>query len=425
MRIPGRLLFVALLAVVTYLPMAIAQGPNTVNLRPRVATTQPGGPAVRVTVDRNRVPLGDEVTFTLAPTSVGTNPRFTVTIDFGDRQGIILRTDDGGLTWKDRKQAHPAQIVHLYLAPGTYTYSVLVKPVPDPVPGVQLSAVPTTVATNTLVSFTAQLSHGFPNMKYQFVFDDKTKTGWQDEPVTKHAYAAPGTYRAYVDIGEANKGPVNRFGGSTREPIQVTAPQSSRIGPNPKPSPSPRSSPRNPQRPPPKPSPKPAQRPSPAPSVYPSPPREPTPTPTPSPTPGTSPSPTGSASPAPSVSASPTPDGTSSPGEGGTSPLPEASPSSSVSPTPTPAGPFGSYDDWWKYLLIALLLLVSYRVLKYFVAPRPTFVPHPDPGVSCVGTEKPLSIDFQLALNPNVTGGQYDLDAPDGGIIKSERKSNG
>jgi hypothetical protein len=57
--------------------------------------------------------------------------------------------------------------------------------------------------------------------------------------------------------------------------------------------------------------------------------------------------------------------------------------------------------------------------------PRPKFVPNIDPGVSRVAAGKPLSIDFQLALDPNVTGGEYGIETPEGSLIKSERGNNG
>src|SRR5260221_2701058 len=125
MHIRARLLSVSLLAVVGFCTTVIGQQPGTVNIRPRVATAQPGVPSVRVNVDRNRVPLGDEVTFTIAPASesVVKDPRFTVTIYFGDKDQF------GNL---EKQEMHQTEIVHLYAASGNYTYSVLVKPSAQP-----------------------------------------------------------------------------------------------------------------------------------------------------------------------------------------------------------------------------------------------------------------------------------------------------
>jgi hypothetical protein len=71
------------------------------------------------------------------------------------------------------------------------------------------------------------------------------------------------------------------------------------------------------------------------------------------------------------------------------------------------------------------LIFLGYKAATFFLLPRPKLVPHIDPGVARVGAEKPLSIDLQLALDPNVTGGQYGVDTGGGSLIKSERGSNG
>src|SRR5438105_1270102 len=120
-----------------------AQPGQTVSVRPRSAANQPGMPEVKVTVDRNRVPLGDEVTFTLSPAHVVTDSRYKVTLFFGD----------------DKKQvmSEPKK-VHVYTKPGNYTYSILVepsaqqpKPTPTPalaIPNVKLTATPGSVEIN-------------------------------------------------------------------------------------------------------------------------------------------------------------------------------------------------------------------------------------------------------------------------------------
>ena len=492
MQIRARLLTVSLLAVVSCGATVIGQQPGMVNVRPRVVTAQPGVPSVSVNVDRNRVPLGDEVTFTIAPESesVVRDPQFTVTIYFGDKDYF------GNL---EKQEMHQTEIVHLYTASGNYTYSVLVKPAApprDPVsnttppPVVKLIVNPTTVAIKSPVNLTVQPSLNYPNIQYRFVFGDGAQTDWQDAPQTSHSYATTKTYLAYVDIGEGSRGSAKRIGGSQRQPIQVTAPQIVRVsllakplsartgdtirfnaqtnsrdpkiryrftfgdgaltswqdssetnhqyaaasdyfasvevglpsgqgiktvgaskpakigvaaGPGPRPSPSP--------------------RPSPKPTVSPSPRPLPSPSPSPSPTNSTSPESSPNPSPSATATSSPTPDGN---GGQTNSPTPGATPSSSVSPTPTVSGPFRFSDDWWKYLLIALLLIfLAYKAATFFLLPRPKLVPHLDPGVARVGAEKPLSIDLQLALDPNVTGGQYGLDTGGGSLIKSERGSNG
>jgi hypothetical protein len=188
----------------------ILQSPQTVNVRPRVATQQPGIPTVKATANRRRVPLGDMVTFTLSPASVISDPRYTVTILFGDgKQERIRQT----------------QINHLYTSPGTFTYSILVES-SEPsttIPDVKLSATPTSVKPDDLVSFKAELSHNNPNVKYRFVFADGSPTYWQDSSVTTHRYRPPGTYRAYVDIGFGNSRSAKQISGSRRVAIEVTS----------------------------------------------------------------------------------------------------------------------------------------------------------------------------------------------------------
>jgi hypothetical protein len=74
------------------------------------------------------------------------------------------------------------------------------------------------------VTFTAQIAYGYPDLKYRFVFGDKSQTEWQDKPETTHAYPVVGTYLAYVDIGVTSDGVVRQMGGSIRQQIQVLQP---------------------------------------------------------------------------------------------------------------------------------------------------------------------------------------------------------
>jgi hypothetical protein len=346
---------------------------------------------------------------------------------------------------------------------------------------VKLIVNPTTVAIKSPVNFTVQPSLNYPNIRYRFVFGDGAQTDWQDAPQTTHSYATAKTYLAYVDIGEGSRGSAKRIGGSQRQPIQVTAPPVVRVSLLAKPVSArtgdtvrfnAQTNSRDPQikhrftfgdgastswqvspgtnhkyavagdyfasvevglpsgqgintvgtsKPAkigvaagPTPTPSPSPRPSPTPSV--------SPPPSPSPTASASPN----ASPLATATSSPTPDGNTSPGGQTNSTSPEATPSPSVSPTTTVGGPFRLPDGWWKYLVIALLLIfLGYKGATFFLLPRPKFVPHLDPGVARVGAEKPLSIDLQMALDPNVTGGQYGLDTGGESLIKSERGSNG
>jgi hypothetical protein len=81
-------------------------------------------------------------------------------------------------------------------------------------------------------------------------------------------------------------------------------------------------------------------------------------------------------------------------------------------------------NKWWILPLILLASFTAYRIWKALTTPRPTFHPRLDPGNSAVGTEKPLSIDFQLQLNPDIAAGKYGIESNESGFIRSERKSN-
>lgn len=221
MPISRALLIAGLLAAGLYLSPAKftrAQQPDTINVRPRVTSNTPGMPTVKATVDRNRVPVGDEVTFTLSPAQVVTDSRYRVTLFFGDGSQQVMR--------EPRK-------VHLYKRSGTYTYSILVEPaqVPTPtptpriaIPDVRIIATPISVEVNRPVNFSAELSYSIPNVRFRFFPGDGSKTDWQASPSTSYVYRLPGNYRAYVDIGIAAKGTITAVGGSKRVPIQVSAP---------------------------------------------------------------------------------------------------------------------------------------------------------------------------------------------------------
>jgi len=96
-----------------------------------------------------------------------------------------------------------------------------------------------------------------------------------------------------------------------------------------------------------------------------------------------------------------------------------ASSSETLSPTPI-AAPTESSNDWWKYLIIiAIILFAGYQAASYLIVPRPTFVPHIDPGDADAGAG--LAIDLQVDVDPNVTGGEFTLNTGGGSLIKSER----
>lgn len=461
MRLQPHFLSMFLLMVVSCCPVAAGQQSSTLNLRRGIIASDPGVPAVHVTVDRRRVPLGTLVTFTLTPASVVSSSQYTVTLRFGDGKQQSVRA---------------TQVPHLYQAVGTYIYSVQVKSNLRP-PQVSLIATPVRVSPGRQVSFSAQTSWSYPNLRYRFSFGDGRTSGWQDSPRANYAYQNDGRYSAYVDIGDGTA----QLGGSTRKEIDVVSqilPFNVWLTANP-----------TTVR---------ARQPvtfvaralpvndttkyrfffgdsqstgwqassqarhvyansgsyrarvdarqldsgrtanaTSAPTVVavgrtppPTPTPGPTPRPSPQPTPASSPTPVGSPSPNNNSSPSPSPTSSSSP-VGSTSPSPVAS----GSPTPTGTKEnggsssssggdsrwLGSSEDWWKYLLIlALILFLIYQLSGLLFVARPTFAPFSDPGASVVSdSERGLPIDFQLVLNPNVSTAAYAVETTEPSLVKN------
>ncbi|HKP37376.1 MAG TPA: PKD domain-containing protein [Pyrinomonadaceae bacterium] len=413
---------------------------------------------MQITVDRRRVPLGEIVTFTLSPANVVRSSLYNVMLNFGDGKQQPVRA---------------TEVTHLYRAVGTYFYSVKVNAI-HPIPNVTLSATPAPVNQGEQVNFTAQISSDYPNIQYRFTYGDGSSSGWQNSSRSIHAYQSPGRYLAYVDIGDDKTKPL---GGSTRKGIEVnqTSPFTVALSVNPSPAKarkpvnftakwSPGSSsgaeyrfyfgdsqstgwqtsplashiyrnagnyrahvearPVSGGR---------SGIATSAPTaidveepggVTP----DPTPAPTPRPSPAPSPASSPSSSPTPLTSPSPDPTGTNGNG-GGSSSSPSPGASTSPDPNASPAsgsslidgfGPFGLSDNWWKYLLIALLILfVIYQMAGLFV-PQPKFAAFSDPGVSALANnERRLPLDFQLLLNRNVTTGSYSVETGGSSLVKN------
>src|SRR5215471_21810231 len=109
MRLQPRFLAIALIGLCLQLPATGQQPTPTVNLRPQASASDPNVPSVHVTVDKQRVPLGTQVNFSLSPASVAGDRRYVVTLYFGDGQQQVMRQ---------------ASATHLYQAVGNYTYAI-------------------------------------------------------------------------------------------------------------------------------------------------------------------------------------------------------------------------------------------------------------------------------------------------------------
>jgi len=465
MRFQPPFLFVALIAVFVS-PSVRGQQP-TVTLRPSNAVSDPNTPSVRVIADQQRVPLGTLVNFSLSPSSIAGDRQYVVTLYFGDgRQQVMTQ----------------AATTHLYRAVGTYTYSVAVKRAAALPPRVDLNASPLPAQTGQAIRFIAQPSGPYPNLQYRFDYGDGTQSRWQASPAADHAYALPGKYSAYVDIGDGTQ----RIGGSLRKQIPVnstarsvslnatpllaqakrpviftakvspnivnatyqftfgdgeppvfqTSPQVQHIyrnsgsyrafvqvsqtgGP---PNTAVQSGPvvLNVQ---------PASTTGPGTSL--------TPTTRATPTPPSSATLTPTSTPPSSATPTPTPSPVGSPSR-------DSSPTSSDSSTPNIAGPLSSGSPssasgdsanqnnrgvtsirWWYWLFAGVLLLLLFKATAYLFAAKPTFSAFSDPGVAAIGNQKGLlPLDFQLLLNPNVSAGDYSVTSETPLVTNTERLEN-
>jgi hypothetical protein len=456
---PRFLLF--LLCLVVCSATAGSQTQRIVNLRPRTTATQPGLPDVHVTVDRRRVPLGTQVTFNLAPASITNDPRYTVTLYFGDGETQVMRQSEA---------------VHVYPAVGTYTYAVDVKRSsktdddPTKRPKVTLNASPVPAKETETVKFSAQLSSPYPNIQYRFVYGDGSSSSWQASPQSDHSYKRAGNYSAYVDISDSK----SRIGGSSRKQVTVNSGEKLIVSLAATPLPAPSGKPitftastsparagtryrfnfgdgrqsswqTNPfaqhtytsagrypayvqvsqflnnqsttmspvlnvrsvadQTPDPRPSP----------SVQPTPDPSPAPTPAESPTPFGSPTPDGSQSPNDSTSPSSSPTGS----DGTTSNVTGTASPSSNDPATAP-GIFAPRSTWWYLLIAALILFLIYKASGVLFAAQPTFAPYPDSGVGAVAHEKGLvPLDFHMVLEPNVSGGAYSVSTTEPRLVRN------
>jgi hypothetical protein len=93
---------------------------------------------------------------------------------------------------------------------------------------------------------------------------------------------------------------------------------------------------------------------------------------------------------------------------------------------PTPPDRETIERNWWKYLLVALLIsFVGYRTYGLLFAPRPTFRPVPDAGGSGVDeVTNPLAINSQILLKPDIADGLYRVSTAEPNLVRSIRREN-
>lgn len=421
------------------------------------------------------------VTLEARPTSVDANRpvRFTAQLS-SSYPGLSYRFvfgDGSGTAWQESPTAiHPYENPGTYLAyvdlglndggrikqvGGSLRQSIIVNrltpiapiipdppdPRPEPQPGpVKLTANPTPVTRGQPVTLDARATSTNSSVRYRFVFGDGSSSSWQNDARAMHEYAKAGNYRASVNLGLMKSGRIRTLSNDSQG-IQVTdSPASSAVDFEANPRPVSFGQPVNFNA-----------RVTPAEGnlryrfFF-----------------GDDSSPTGwqtspqtsyrypktgdysahveigrwtngrvgqiatsspklisvtagaisSASPRPSQTVpNASPSGTSFSGR--TSDGPATSPSSPETPLA------GLPDNWWLYLLIALLLIfVAYQIYQSLLAPRTTFHASRDPGSAEVeATAKGLEINSQVLLRPNISEAQY-LVYSDDAIVKSVRREN-
>ena len=442
-----------LISVFVCLPVAGQQPTPTVNLRPRATVTDPNLPSVRVNADKQRVPLGTQVNFSLSPANIVGDRRYVVTLYFGDGQQQVMRQ---------------AATTHLYQAVGNYTYSIAVKLAATDPPRVDLTASPLPVHPGDVVNFIARPSDPYPNLQYRFDYGDGTQPKWQTSTTAQHAYLRPGNYSAYVDIGNGTQ----RIGGSVRKQIAVTSTTFSvSLTATPLPAQ--------------------AQRPvtfnarvapnianatyqftfgdgqppvfqtgpqiqhtyknsgsyqafvqvsqggganstaksapvvlniQPA-TTNPNAPVTPAARATPTPGPAGTPAPTPSGSPAGSPSPGSSPISSVSPALNNGGPVSATSPSSTSGQTVNQNNGNVRSNRWWYWLVAGALLLLLFKATSYLFAAKPTFTAFSDPGVAGISNQKGLlPLDFQLVLNPNVSAGDYSVTSEGSHLVTNTDK---
>ena len=114
--------------------------------------------------------------------------------------------------------------VVLFLLAGSFVGSshAQIRDAVQVTPRVTLNVSPASLTPGSRVTFAAQLSSGYPNIRFRFDFGDGAQTGWQSSAVTSHTYHSAGNYRPFVDIGVASGSGITRLGGSVRRLVQVT-----------------------------------------------------------------------------------------------------------------------------------------------------------------------------------------------------------
>lgn len=208
--------------------------PNRID--PRTVLTQPGisQPGIsqppqqqahfKVISAPQAVRVGETVSFTLQPVNIPTGFSRPLEIDFGDK------------TPRAQLAGGQMNATHWYSAPGSYPVAVYLvglrsaafqtKPISEPltvqVGSWALSKLPGAVEIGEQFSLSIDTPSTDRSIEYQFHFgDDPPASGWVRESQATHRYHSAGTFKLSIEIRRAIDTPMNALARTAELPIVV------------------------------------------------------------------------------------------------------------------------------------------------------------------------------------------------------------
>jgi hypothetical protein len=199
--------------------------PKTILTQPGISQQPQQSPHFKVSFAPSSVRVGETVTFTLQPVNIPAGFSRPLEIDFGDK------------TPRQQLAAGRSEATHSYSSEGSYSVAVYLAglrsaafrstPISEPltlqVGSWALSPPPKSVEIGEQVL----LSIGNPStdrsIQYQFHFgDDSLASGWVSESQAAHRYHSAGTYKPFAEIRRAIDKPINALAKTAELTIIVT-----------------------------------------------------------------------------------------------------------------------------------------------------------------------------------------------------------
>lgn len=168
--------------------------------------------------------VGETVTFTLQPVNIPNSFSRPLEIDFGDK------------TPRQQLAGGQMNATHWYSAPGAYSVAVYLvglrsaatqtKPISEPltmqVGSWALSALPGSGEIGDPITLAINNPSTDQSIEYQFHFgDDSPVSGWVRESQATHRYHAAGTFKPFAEIRKVIDNPTNALAKTVELPIVV------------------------------------------------------------------------------------------------------------------------------------------------------------------------------------------------------------